>query len=222
MQTEYTGRQVVVSKKLRTQTEAGLARLERVLGKTCSAHIILTAEKYRKIAEVSVQTRQQTIVGIAESTDMEMALRDALGKAEKQALRFKNRIRAKKRQPKEEKQTAAPVTVRVRRTSRVKVVEHDAEAAPAVRAKKKASPSNGRTRASVPVVVHSFPAKALVTEPHIVRSRDSVALRPMTLEEAVKEAEFRDRDVFVFRDNHGGVKVLHRKKDGKMELIEAP
>ena len=44
----------------------------------------------------------------------------------------------------------------------------------------------------------------------------------MTVEEAVKEAEFRDRDVFVFRDRQGKVKVLHRKKDGKMVLIEAP
>ena len=42
------------------------------------------------------------------------------------------------------------------------------------------------------------------------------------LEEAVKEAEFRDREVFVFRDLEGKVKVLHRKRDGKMELIEAP
>ena len=41
-------------------------------------------------------------------------------------------------------------------------------------------------------------------------------------EEAVKEAEFRDREVFVFRDPEGKVKVLHRKRDGKMELIEAP
>ena len=44
----------------------------------------------------------------------------------------------------------------------------------------------------------------------------------MTLEEAVKECEFRDRDVFVFRDPSGKVKVLHRTKDGKIELIEAP
>ncbi len=47
-------------------------------------------------------------------------------------------------------------------------------------------------------------------------------MRPMTLEEAVKEAHFRDRDVFVFRDRKGKVKILHRTRDGKMELIEAP
>jgi putative sigma-54 modulation protein len=37
----------------------------------------------------------------------------------------------------------------------------------------------------------------------------------------VKEAEFRDRDVFVFRTGAGAVNVLHRKRDGTMELIEA-
>jgi putative sigma-54 modulation protein len=44
----------------------------------------------------------------------------------------------------------------------------------------------------------------------------------MTVEEAVKECEFRDRDVFVFRDKSGKVNVLHRRRDGKIELIEAP
>jgi putative sigma-54 modulation protein len=29
-------------------------------------------------------------------------------------------------------------------------------------------------------------------------------------------------EVFVFRDHAGQVRVLHRKKDGKMELIEVP
>jgi putative sigma-54 modulation protein len=56
----------------------------------------------------------------------------------------------------------------------------------------------------------------------VVRVREAVALHPMTLEEAIKEAEFRDREVFVFRDPEGRVKVLHRTRDGKLELIEAP
>ena len=46
--------------------------------------------------------------------------------------------------------------------------------------------------------------------------------KPMTLEEAIKEAHFRDRDVFVFRDPKGKLMVLHRTREGKMELIEAP
>ena len=39
---------------------------------------------------------------------------------------------------------------------------------------------------------------------------------------AAEEAAFRDRDVFVFRDHGGQAMVLHRKRDGKMELIEVP
>jgi putative sigma-54 modulation protein len=61
-----------------------------------------------------------------------------------------------------------------------------------------------------------------VTEAHLVKSDDCVALRPLTIEEAVKECEFRDRGILVFRDKTNQVKVLHRRKDGKLELIEAP
>ena len=75
---------------------------------------------------------------------------------------------------------------------------------------------------AVPVVVHKFPARPRVSEAHLVKSQESVALLPMTIEEAVKECEFRDREVFVFRDKKSNVRVLHRRKDGKLELIEVP
>ena len=72
------------------------------------------------------------------------------------------------------------------------------------------------------MVVHKYPAVAKTTEVHLTHSSEAVALRPMTLEEAIKECHFRDRDVFVFRDPKGKVMVLHRTREGKMELIEAP
>ena len=75
---------------------------------------------------------------------------------------------------------------------------------------------------AVDVLVHTFPGVVRIKDAHVVASSEAVAMRPMTLEEAVKEAEFRDREVFVFRDHAGQVRVLHRKKDGKMELIEVP
>lgn len=218
MQVEYTGRQVTITKALRTQAEEGSSRIAKILGKTFKVHVILTAEKYRQSAEVTVKTRLQSIVGASESTSMESALREALAKTESQAVRYKTRIRAKKRQPKEEKHVAEPALVRSRRSGRAPAAEPSEDGVAAKPA------SNGKLHGKpvIPVTVHSFPAKVPIQEPHVVRSSDSVALRPMTLEEAVKEAEFRDRDVFVFRDNQGNVKVLHRKRDGKMELIEAP
>ena len=44
----------------------------------------------------------------------------------------------------------------------------------------------------------------------------------MTIEEAVKDAEFRDRDLLVFRNAGGDLYVLHRRRDGQMELVEIP
>ena len=214
MQIEYTGRQVIVTRSLRTLAETGVERIVKILGRVTSAHIILSATKYRQTAEVTIKTRLSKIVGVAECNNMETSLRDALEKAETQAIRARRKLQAKKRQPKEEKLTAEPQLLRPRRPAKA------ATAATAAAAAK--SSSNGRGKQVIPVTVHSFPARTPVQEPHITRSTDSVALRPMTLEEAVKEAEFRDRDVFVFRDNEGGVKVLHRTRDGKMELIEAP
>jgi putative sigma-54 modulation protein len=217
MPVECTGRQVAVTKPLRALAESGIERIARILGRITSAHVVLTAEKYRQIAEVTIKTRACTLVALCESpASMETALRDALVKAESQATRHKDKQRSRKRQPKQEKSVEE---VGVARTGR-------GSAAPGKAAK--AAGTNGtangknHVQPAIPVTVHSFPARVPIAEPHIVRSQESVALRPMTLEEAVKEAEFRDRDVFVFRDNEGNVKVLHRKRDGKMELIEAP
>ncbi|HEV2465447.1 MAG TPA: ribosome-associated translation inhibitor RaiA [Acidobacteriaceae bacterium] len=217
MQVEYTGRQVAITRALRNQAEAGIERIAKILvGKITSAHVILSATKYRQTAEVTIKTRLSKIVGFAECPNMETSLRDALSKAETQAIRARKKLQAKKRQPKEEKDTAEPQLARPRRPAKSVTANGGEAGAPPSRN------GNSRGKAVVPVTVHSFPARTPVHEPHVTHSTDSVALRPMTLEEAVKEAEFRDRDVFVFRDNNGGVKVLHRKRDGKMELIEAP
>jgi putative sigma-54 modulation protein len=220
MQVEYTGRQVALTKSLHSIGDEGIERIGKILGKITTAHIVLTAEKHRQTAEVTIKTRLQSIVGLCESTSMETALREAIAKAESQAIRHKDRIRAKKRKPKEEKVAEDSQLARTRRAGRTVAIQADAEA-PA--AKSAAAPrGNGRGKPALPVTVHSFPAKAPIAEPHVVRSIDSVAMRPMSLEEAVKEAEFKDREVFVFRDNQGDLKVLHRKRDGKMELIEVP
>lgn len=218
MQVEYTGRQVTVTPALRKLADEGIQRIQKILPRAVSAHVILSAEKYRQCAEVTIKTRLQKIVGVSESNNMEAALREALEKAETQAIRSKKKLQTKKRQPKEEKLVAEPQLARPRKTAKT---NGDTTQAASGNGSATKSNGNGRAKPVIPVTVHSFPARVPIAEPHVVKSSDSVALRPMTLEEAVKEAEFRDREVFVFRDNAGNVRVLHRKRDGKMELIEA-
>jgi putative sigma-54 modulation protein len=207
MDVEYTGRQTTITKKLKLQAEAGLARITKIVGNSGIVHVTLSSDKYRRIAEITVQTKHLNLVARCEGTEMDEALRDTLEKIERQAIRQKKKFGTIKRHPKSDVKgdTAEAVPSAARKTVPVKVATKS---------------STGRK--AVPMLVHSFPSHSPLAEPHVVRSTDGVALRPMSVEEAVKEAAFRDRDVFVFRDHGGQAMVLHRKRDGKMELIEVP
>jgi len=197
MKVEYTGRQYEVTPAVRKQIDRGLAKLEKILGTTFSSNVILAVEKHRHIAEITVIVRTHSIVGIAESTEMSTAIIEALERIERQALKYKGRWRDKKRQPKK-KWNGEATTEEQRAAVGVSL------------------------STAVPVVVHTYPGVLRTAEAHVTRSNDAVSHTPLTLEEAIKEAEFRDREVFVFRDAEGRVRVLHRRRDGKMELIDAP
>jgi ribosome hibernation promoting factor len=199
MNVEYFGRQYEITPAIRDEVESGLGKLTKILGDNFNSKVILTVEKHRNIAEITVKRRRGALVGLAEATDMLVAVNQAIEHIETQALKHNGRRRDTHRKAKD-KTWKAPV-------------EADAEAQIAVGA---------TASTAVPVVVHKFPAVARTTEAHLVRSQEALALRPMTVEEAVKECEFRDRDVFIFRDGRGRLNVLHRRKDGKIELIEVP
>jgi putative sigma-54 modulation protein len=196
MNVEITGRQFEVTPAIRKTVDFGITKLSKILGDNFKSKVILTAEKQRRIAEITITRRTKPIVGLAESVDMSVAIGQALDHIEKQVLKLNGRKRDTKRVTKSKWKREAP----------------QEEMQMAVGA---------TSTAAVPVLVHRFPATMHTSEAHLVKSQESVALRPMTIEEAIKECEFRDREVFVFRDKDGNVKVLHRKKDGKLELIEA-
>lgn len=200
MNVEYTGRQFEVTPTARKQVESGLEKIQKLLGNQFQTQVVLCKEKRRHKAEITVTVRNLTpIVGLAEASDMNLAIHDALDRLERQAVKYKTKWKSKKRQAHKRMVSSS--------------VPEEVALAVAV---------GGDLTTAVPVKVHSFPNTVKFSETHIIKSRDSVSFKPLTVEEAVKEAEFRDREVFVFRDLEGRVKVLHRKKDGKMELIEAP
>lgn len=201
MVVEYTGRHYEVTPANRKEVETGLAKLRKILRDKFDAKVILAVEKRRHKAEITINSRVGPLVGLAQAGDMAAAINEALEHLEKQAVRNKTRIITRKRRNHADG-------------------KWDGGAAPS--SPPPQANNSEKSPASVQMVVHKFPAVAKSTEIHLVRSDEAVALRPMTLEEAIKEAHFRDRDVFVFRDLKGKLMVLHRTRDGKMELIEAP
>jgi putative sigma-54 modulation protein len=224
MQVEYTGRQIAITPSLRRLAEEGLDRVSKVVGRSCSAHVILTEEKYRHTAEVTVQTKFQTIVGLCESPMMETALRDALAKAEFQAIKHKDKFRTRTREPKDGKTAHEPQLSRPRNNpmSVAALPEVAEPILPAAKVPSKAANGNGNGRKAAPVKVHSPLHGREIAEPHVVHCDDCLAESPMSLDEAVKESELRDKDVFVFRNPAGDLQVLHRRRDGVMELIALP
>jgi len=205
MNVEYTGRHYDVTPAIRKEVETGLTKIRKILGDRFETKVILAVEKHRHKAEITISPRNGPLVGLAQAKDMSIAVNEALDHLEKQAVKYKSRWESKKR--------SARKSEEVNKWNGHSVQSNENDVRTAVGLSEKTA---------VPVLVHRYPAVAKSSEVHVVRSEDAVAMRPMTLEEAIKEAHFRDRDVFVFRDPKGKVMVLHRTRDGKMELIEAP
>jgi len=83
MNVDYTGRQFDITPKIRKEVEAGLAKLVKIVGENCSCKVILTAEKQRRIAEITVTRRTKKLVGHGEATDVLVAIDEALELAKK-------------------------------------------------------------------------------------------------------------------------------------------
>ncbi len=195
MDSELTGRNVKVTKDLRAMVDDSLERIEKLVGRGASARIIFRSQKHLSIAEVTVIARQHTVVGVAEGPDLTIALRTALEKTEKQAIRWRKSKVEKKRQ-------AKPISAVLLEVPADAIAPKEAAAV---------ARRNGNA---------TSPGKRKPSGVHIVPAPEALALRPMTIEEAVKEAESGDRPVFVFRDLAGDLKVLHCAGDGLVRLTE--
>jgi putative sigma-54 modulation protein len=197
MNVEFTARKYVITPTIRREVEAGLNKIRKVLGDKFDTKVTLAVEKRQNKVEISIDPPNGPIIGLAQTSDMASAVSEALDHLHSQALKHKTKWLSKKRKAVKKFDGQS--------------LQDNVEAALGL-----------AENPTVSVLVHKFPSVARTTEVHLVQAKDAVALRPMTLEEAIKEAHFRDRDVFVFRDPKGSLMILHRTRDGKMELIEAP
>jgi putative sigma-54 modulation protein len=209
MEVEYTARQVKISKALRTQAEEGMERIARILGKSARASIVFSAQKRLQIVEVTIQARLHTIVAAGKAATLESALRQAIEHAEtRRAATGTGEWRSNAAQGGEGAHRASGSPAQGPRCPAVAV-------STLRRNQPSAQSPRGHRRALLP-------ARKAVVEPHIVTSGEAFALKPMTIEEAVKDAEFRDRDLLVFHNLAGELFVLHRRRDGQLELVEIP
>ena len=100
VQINFTGRQMEIPPSLRQYTERRLRKLSRLLRDGSDVHVILTAEKHRRTAEITLKIRDHTLVGVEETADARSSINGALSKLKRQTVRLLQRRWTRKRRPK--------------------------------------------------------------------------------------------------------------------------
>ena len=97
MKVEFTGRQTEVTPKVRGLAERKLKKLARVLPGITHVHVVLSSDKHRRIAEVTVQSRHLTLTAAEQTDDHVASLGTVMDKLARQAQRHVGRRRERKR-----------------------------------------------------------------------------------------------------------------------------
>jgi len=125
MQVHITGRQVAITPALRKFTEAKLKKLEKLLGGTVEAHVVLGVEKRRHLAEIQVKSRTALLSGEQESADLYASIGEVILKLERQALKHKEKLTHHKKRDGRRITAALPAPEPVARTKAPRLFPSD-------------------------------------------------------------------------------------------------
>ncbi len=96
MKIEFTGRQTEVPAAARRVAERKLAKLGRLLPSLTRAHVTLSAERHRQVAEVSVHSRHLDLAAVEATPDAAASVANAIEKLVRQAEKQRTRMRLRK------------------------------------------------------------------------------------------------------------------------------
>lgn len=97
MQIDFTGRGTEVPEELKSLAERKLSKLQKVLRGITHVHVILTSDKHRQIAELSVQSPHLSLTAAEGSGDLGGSLATVIDKLTRQAQRHTGKLRERKR-----------------------------------------------------------------------------------------------------------------------------
>lgn len=99
MRLVLTGRNVDITPHLRQLVERKIAKLQRLLNDhLVSIQVVLTIEKYRHVADVTVHARgDHTLAGIGDAASWPLSLREAVEKVTQQAHKLKDKWETRRR-----------------------------------------------------------------------------------------------------------------------------
>lgn len=99
MQVSVTFRNIESTEALKAYAEEKLEHVRKVVLKPLDAHVILSVEKFRHTAEVTITANGETLVGIEETEDMYKSIDKVMDKLTRQARRSKEKAQDRRRNP---------------------------------------------------------------------------------------------------------------------------
>jgi len=102
-----------------------LSKLQKYIDKPVEAHVVLSVEKFRSVAEINIMAKGINLVGKEEAKDMQLAIDNVIDKIERQIKKHKEKSREHKANPNrsEEKGELRAAPAPFEEESRLRVVE---------------------------------------------------------------------------------------------------
>lgn len=123
MKINFTGRHADITPDIKKFCEKRVKNLERLLGTSIEADLILSVEKYRKRVEINVKSKRMTMNAAEETHDLLSSLYSAFGNIEKRLKKEREKLRERKRRKNREKEVF-PLTVEAEKQRR-RVIRSD-------------------------------------------------------------------------------------------------
>ena len=92
MKVIITGRHIEITNPIKSYVEKKMQRLEKFFNHILEIHVILTTEKHRQIAEVTINANGLKIASQEETTDIYASIDSIVDKLERKLNRYKERI----------------------------------------------------------------------------------------------------------------------------------
>ncbi|MFZ5877200.1 MAG: ribosome hibernation-promoting factor, HPF/YfiA family [Nitrospirota bacterium] len=99
MKTTVTGRHIEITPALRAHVEERVEHLTRFSGDVADATVVLSVEKYRHQAEVSLNVNGVLIQAKEETSEMYASIDEAVAKIERQLKKYKDRQHTRRQRP---------------------------------------------------------------------------------------------------------------------------
>ena len=96
MEITVTFRHIEPTESLRLYAEEKLNRIKKYFDFPVEAHVVLAVEKFRHIADVTLNLDGTRIKGVEETSDMYSAIDQVMDKIEKQIKRYRSKVRTKR------------------------------------------------------------------------------------------------------------------------------